>query len=146
MPHRNEAITNAIVDHMNSLRSPKRRASQPVSGKAIAVETAKEVMTQVAWLALPPRLPEMVGSETLAIVVSSTCMKLASASPMVVSARLGGAKAGMPATVFAAGCAGPGGRVPGDAGVDAMAQSRALPRLASMIAFTCASASCCCLS
>ena len=93
MPHRNEAITNAIVDHTNSLRSPKRRASQPVSGNAIAVLTANEVITHVAWFALPPRLPEMVGNETLAMVVSSTCMKLASARPSVVSATFGGRNA-----------------------------------------------------
>ena len=93
IPHRNEAITNAIVDHTNNLRSPKRRASQPVSGNAIAVLTANEVITHVAWLALPPRLPEMVGNETLAMVVSSTCMKLASASPSVVNATFGGRNA-----------------------------------------------------
>src|SRR5690349_4732794 len=49
-------------------------------------------MTHVAWLALAPRLPEIVGSETLAIVVSSTCMNDASARPSVASARFGGRK------------------------------------------------------
>src|SRR5690606_35174599 len=58
----------------------------------MALLTANEVITHVAWLALPPRLPEMVGRDTLAMVVSSTCMKLASASPKVVRARFGGAK------------------------------------------------------
>ena len=48
MPHRNDAKTKASVDHMNSLRSPNRRASQPVSGSAMALLTANEVMTQVA--------------------------------------------------------------------------------------------------
>ena len=48
MPHRNEAVTKARVDHMNNLRSPYLRVSQPVSGRAIALLTANEVMTQVA--------------------------------------------------------------------------------------------------
>jgi len=56
----------------------------------MALLTAKEVMTQVAWLALAPRLPEMVGSETLAMVVSSTCMNDASARPTVHRAMFGG--------------------------------------------------------
>src|SRR3954471_16761430 len=73
-PHNSEAMTKASVAHMKTLRSPKRRTMKPVSGKAIALLTANEVMTQVAWLELAPRLPEMVGNETLAIVVSSTCM------------------------------------------------------------------------
>src|SRR5678816_4946306 len=47
-------------------------------------------MTHVAWLALAPRFPEIVGNDTLAIVVSSTCMNDASASPIVASARFGG--------------------------------------------------------
>ena len=42
--------------------------------------TAKEVITQVPWSVLTPRLPAMVGIETLAMVVSSTCMKVPSAS------------------------------------------------------------------
>jgi hypothetical protein len=56
------------------------------------VLTANEVMTQVACCELAPRLPEMAGSETLAMVVSSTCMNEASARPKVHSATLGGAK------------------------------------------------------
>src|SRR5262245_11352861 len=92
-PHSREAITNRNVAHTNNLRSPKWRVSQPVSGSAIALLTAKEVMTQVAWLALPPRLPEMVGSDTLAMVRSSTCMNDASARPIVVRATFGGRKA-----------------------------------------------------
>ncbi len=92
MPHRNEAITNRMVAHRNSLTSPKRRLSQPVSGKAIALLTANEVITQVLCSELTPRLPAMVGSATLAIVVSSTCMKVASDRPMVHSNRLGGVK------------------------------------------------------
>src|SRR5690606_21933932 len=39
------------------------------------------------------RLPEMVGRATLAMVVSSTCMKVARDRPMVAITRLGGLKA-----------------------------------------------------
>jgi len=92
MPQRNEASTNRIVAHRNSFTSPKRRLSQPVSGSAIALLTAKEVITQVPCSELTPRLPEMVGNATLAMVVSSTCMKVANDSPMVLSSRLGGVK------------------------------------------------------
>src|SRR5690606_18214252 len=90
MPHSSEATTKARVAHWNSRTSPKRRLRKPVSGRAMALLTANEVITQVAWLALAPRLPEMVGSETLAIVVSSTCMNDASARPSVARATLGG--------------------------------------------------------
>src|SRR3569623_1804659 len=48
--------------------------------------TAKEVITQVPWVVLTPRLPAMVGIETLAIVESSTCMKVPSASAIEVTA------------------------------------------------------------
>lgn len=47
MPHRNDASTNSRVAQMNSFTSPKRRLSQPVSGKAMALLTANEVITQV---------------------------------------------------------------------------------------------------
>src|SRR4051812_39874567 len=50
--------------------------------------TTKEVMTQVAWSVEAPRLPAMVGSETLAMVVSSTCMKVPSARARAVTASL----------------------------------------------------------
>src|ERR1700722_11163106 len=46
--------------------------------------TAKAVITQVPWSDDTPRLPEMVGSETLAMVESSTCMKVPSASTSAV--------------------------------------------------------------
>ena len=56
---------------------PKRCDSQPVSGTAIALATPKLVMTQVPWLGLTPRSPAMAGSDTLAMDVSSTFMKVA---------------------------------------------------------------------
>src|ERR1700761_2234643 len=48
--------------------------------------TAKDVITQVPWSVEAPRLPAMVGSETLAMVVSSTCMKVPSAKAIAVIA------------------------------------------------------------
>src|SRR5580692_2031905 len=48
--------------------------------------TAKAVITQVPWSDETPRLPEMVGKETLAMVESSTCMKVPSASASAVIA------------------------------------------------------------
>ena len=56
--------------------------------------TAKAVTIQVELSLLTPRLPAIVGSDTLAIVVSSTCMKVANDSPIVVSTVLGGRKVG----------------------------------------------------
>jgi hypothetical protein len=100
-PHSSEASENARVAHTNNWRSPNRRARNPVSGSAMALLTANEVMTQVAWLALAPRLPEIVGSETLAMVMSSTCMNVASEMPIVANARLGGRNPVMLAAVGA---------------------------------------------
>src|SRR6202012_3994992 len=60
--------------------------SQPVSGTPMPLATAKAVITQVPWSEDTPRLPEMVGSETLAMVESSTCMKVPAASISAVMA------------------------------------------------------------
>jgi hypothetical protein len=86
----NEVSANSNVQAVNRRTSPKRRVRKPVSGSEIAMLTANEVITQVLWSLLTPRLPAIVGSETLAIVVSSTCMKVASERPKVLKARLGG--------------------------------------------------------
>src|SRR5580658_6231746 len=67
---------------------------------------AKSVITHVPWSGATPRLPDMVGMETLAMVESSTCMKVPSASPIEMTA------SDMPCS---------GGRAaawPGDAGDD----------------------------
>ena len=93
MPQRKEVMTKSTTAAMNSLTSPKRRAIQPVSGRAMALLTAKAVMTQVPCSELTPRLPEMVVRATLAMVVSSTCMKVARDRPTVASTRLAGRKA-----------------------------------------------------
>src|SRR5450830_921211 len=79
-PHSAENAPNRIIDMMNTRTVPNRLASQPVSGTVIASATAYEVMTEVPWLDEAPSAPEIVDTETLAIVVSSTAMKLAAAS------------------------------------------------------------------
>lgn len=76
-PHSHEASTNSRVEIRNSRTWPKRCVSQPVSGTVMALATANEVMTQVPWLELTPRSPEMVGMDTFAIEVSSTFMNTA---------------------------------------------------------------------
>src|SRR5580698_1935031 len=85
-PHIAEATVKSSTDSVNSLASPTRRASQPVNGTAIADATEYDEMTQVPWLVATPRLPEMVGTATLAMEVSSTSMKVPSASPTVSNA------------------------------------------------------------
>ena len=66
---------------------PKRWDSQPVNGKAIALATPKLVTTQVPWLGLTPRSPAMAVSDTLAIELSSTFMKVADDKAMVPHTR-----------------------------------------------------------
>ncbi len=85
-PHMIEATVNSIVASKNSRTWPRRSASRPVSGMEIAVATVKEVMTQVPCVALMPMVPAIVGTDTLAMVVSSTCMKVASDTPKVAIA------------------------------------------------------------
>src|SRR5690348_2398132 len=89
-PQHNEAIENSIVAHTKVFTSPKRRDRNPVSGNAIALATVNEVITHTDWFWLAPRLPAIVGNETLAIVRSSTCMKVPSDRPIVASGRLAG--------------------------------------------------------
>src|SRR3546814_7701796 len=92
-------VTGVQTGALPISRSPKRRVRNPVSGSAIALLTANEVITHTAWLALAPRLPEIVSNETLAMVMSSTCMNIASAMLIVASAMFGGRNgwAGAPA-------------------------------------------------
>src|SRR5580692_7559438 len=83
-PHRKEATVKASTEKQNVRTTPYRPISQPVNGTPMPLATAKEVITQVPWSDDTPRLPEMVGSETLAMVESSTCMKVPSASTSAV--------------------------------------------------------------
>src|SRR5262245_4121290 len=84
-PHSAEKTPNMPIAVVNTRTAPKRPASQPVSGTMIASATEYEVMTQVPWLALMPSAPEMRGTETLAIVMSSTAMKCAGARTIAAS-------------------------------------------------------------
>ncbi len=86
-PHSQELTTNSSTLAMNRRTWPKRCVSQPVSGTAMALATAKLVMTQVPCVELTPRSPEIAGSETLAIDVSSTFMKVAAESAIVPHSR-----------------------------------------------------------
>src|SRR3569833_1884626 len=86
MPQRNEATVKAATAATKVRTTPKRPMNQPVSGTAMPFATANEVMTHVPWSVEAPRLPAMVGSETLAMVVSSTCMNVPSASAIAVIA------------------------------------------------------------
>src|SRR5581483_12089736 len=83
MPHRNEATTNSAEANMKSRTCPNRSVRRPVRGIEMAVDTPNEVMIQVPCVGLMPMLPAMVGTDTLAIVVSSTCMKVDSETPRV---------------------------------------------------------------
>ena len=64
-----------------------RCVSQPVSGTEMALATAKLVMTQVPCTVLTPKSPEMAGSDTFAMEVSSTFMNVAVDSARVPRAR-----------------------------------------------------------
>ena len=47
MPHSHEAMTKHSAASVNSRTAPKRWVSQPVSGTAMALATANDVITQV---------------------------------------------------------------------------------------------------
>ena len=82
-----DASTNSSTLLVHSRTAPKRWVSQPVSGTAMALDTPKLVITQVACDGLAPRSPAMAGIDTLAIDESSTHMKVASDSATVPSTR-----------------------------------------------------------
>src|SRR3984957_5265809 len=81
--------------------------SQPVSGTETPLATANDVMTQVPWSELTPRSPLIVGMETFAIEVSSTCMKVPSASATAVTALVAPVSVGASATMAAFALTGP---------------------------------------
>ena len=80
----------------NTHLMPKRPASQPVSGVMIAAATMYEVTTQAIWSCEAERLPCMCGSATLAIVVSTPCMNVASMIETVIATRLTGSSGRAP--------------------------------------------------
>ena len=79
-PHSSENRPKPSSAMRNTRTAPKREASQPVSGTQIASATEYEVITQVPCDGATARLPEMWGTETLAIVMSSTTTKFDRAS------------------------------------------------------------------
>src|SRR6185369_8154256 len=85
--HSQDVKTNSSTLQVNSRTAPTRCVSQPVKGTEMALATPKLVMIQVPWLGLAPRLPAMAGSDTLAIDVSSTFMKVARDNASVPSTR-----------------------------------------------------------
>ena len=88
MPHSHDAITNKAVEVTKVFTSPKRLASQPVKGTEIAFATANEVITHVPCEVAAPKLPEIVGKATLAMVESNTCMNTAMDKASVTQTRL----------------------------------------------------------
>jgi len=66
---------------------PNWLASQPVSGIMIAAETMYEVSIQEIWSCDADRLPWMCGNATLAIVLSTPCMIVASMIDTVMALR-----------------------------------------------------------
>ncbi|MNM63159.1 hypothetical protein D3C81_745180 [compost metagenome] len=74
-PHKKEKIVKPIRPKIKTRTVPKRPASQPVKGTQIASATAYEVTTHVPCVLETARLPVMCGTDTLAIVVSSTTIK-----------------------------------------------------------------------
>ena len=85
-PHNNEAAVKSMTDRTKVRTTPKRCINHPVRGTETPLATANDVITQVPWSELTPRLPAIVGIETLAIDVSSTCMKVPNASASAVIA------------------------------------------------------------
>src|ERR1700723_3117333 len=84
-PHRNELMVKMTTQPMNSRFRPNSMESQPVSGSTMAFEIKYEVRTQVLSSTVAERLPAMWGSETLAMLVSSTSMKVASITVAAIS-------------------------------------------------------------
>ncbi len=85
-PHRNEAMVNSATEATKVRTGPNLAISQPEIGTETPLAMAKKVITQVPWSGLTPRSPEMVGMATLAMEVSSTCMKVPAAMAMAVKA------------------------------------------------------------
>src|ERR1700733_10260481 len=84
-PHRNELMVKMITHPINSRLRPNSIESQPVSGSTMAFEMRYEVRTQVLSSTVAERLPAMCGSETLAMLVSSTSMNVASITVAAIS-------------------------------------------------------------
>jgi hypothetical protein len=82
-PHNQLLSTNNTMLLVNKRTAPKRWVSQPVSGTEMALATPKLVITQVPWLGLTPKSPEIAGIDTLAIEESNTFINVAKDSDKV---------------------------------------------------------------
>src|SRR5271163_3515817 len=100
-PHSSEAMVNSTTETTNVRTTPKRCINQPVTGTDTPLATANAVITQVPWSVLTPRLPAIVGMDTFAIVVSSTCMNVPSANATAVKALRPPTSGGAPMAVLA---------------------------------------------
>ena len=96
IPHRNDASVKASTEATNVFTIPYRPISQPVSGTEMPLATANEVITQVPWSGLTLRLPAILGTATLAMLLSSTCMNVPSANATAVTASAEPARGGRP--------------------------------------------------
>jgi hypothetical protein len=81
-------MVKAATEAMNSRTWPNRRDNQPVNAMQIALAIAKEVIIHSPSSGLTPRLPEMVGTETFAMVMSTTDMNEAKAMLTAANARV----------------------------------------------------------
>src|SRR5580692_2800224 len=85
IPQSKELTVKILKHAMKKRFRPNAPASQPLMGRMIAFETRYEVNTQVLWSLLAPRFPAIYGRATLAILVSRTSMKAASATTTAIS-------------------------------------------------------------
>ena len=86
-PHSTEAAVKPAIEIRNTILRPILSARKPVSGVMIAAETIYEVSTQVICSAEAETLPWMWGRATLAMVVSSEFITVASMMETVIAAR-----------------------------------------------------------
>src|SRR6202040_3244989 len=84
-PQSRELTVKIAKQAMKKRFRPKVLANQPLIGRMMAFETKYEVRTQVLWSLLAPRFPAMYGRATLAMLVSRTSMKAASATTTAIS-------------------------------------------------------------
>ena len=87
-PQSTEKTVKPIKLTVNTRTAPKRPASQPVSGTQMASATAYEVMTQVPCELETAKPPVICGKDTLAMVISSTTIKFASATTKAANSNL----------------------------------------------------------
>src|SRR6185437_11854395 len=87
-PQTAEKVMNSRMDVTKVLTSPKRLLIHPVSGCMMAAASMYELMVQVPSEVLAPRLPEIAGTETLTMVMSSISMNEALAMAAVSNSSL----------------------------------------------------------